>query len=81
MTDIDQSNINKDECIEMMKSRSSRNFIYMYMIEIGTFIDNFNPDPYIHSRYAGQRAAGLHLQEKLKQHAPEQYKQMIREQH
>lgn len=77
----DQQKINIDECVEMMRSRSSRNFLYRYLSDIGTFIDTFNPDPYIHARYTGQRAAGLLLQQKLKQCAPEEYKQMIKEQH
>lgn len=74
-------NISADECVEMMRSRSSRNFLYRYMVDIGTFIDTFNPDPYIHARSAGMRAAGITLREKLKQCAPEEYKQMIKEQH
>jgi hypothetical protein len=78
---MSERNVNVDDCLEMMKSRSARNFLYQHLKDIGTFVDNFNPDPYIHCRYAGQRAAGIMLQEKLKQCAPEQYKQMIREQH
>ena len=70
-----------DDCIDMMRSRNSRNFLYQYMSDIGTFVDSFNPDSYIHARYAGMRAAGLQLQEQLKQYAPEEYKQMIKEQH
>lgn len=77
----DQHKINIDECVEMMRSKSSRSFLYRYMSDIGTFVDTFNPDPYIHARYSGQRAAGLQLQEKLKQYAPEEYKQMIKEHH
>lgn len=81
---MDKDDIHKiqtDECIEMMRHRSSRNFLYRYMSDIGTFVDTFNPDSYIHARYAGMRAAGLQLQEKLKQCAPEEYKLMIKEQH
>ena len=81
MSQDDAQKISVDECVEMMRNRSSRNFLYRHMSDIGTFVDPFNPDPYIHARYAGQRAAGLMLQEKLKQCAPEEYKQMIKEQH
>jgi len=81
MTPDDIQKINADECVEMMRSRSARNFLYRFMSDVGTFVDSFNPDPYIHARYAGQRAAGIMLQQKLKQCAPEQYNQMIKEQH
>lgn len=73
--------IQVDECVAMMRSRSARNFLYRYLTDIGTFVDTFNPDSYIHARYTGMRAAGLTLQEKLKQCAPEEFKQMIKEQH
>lgn len=81
MTPEDIHKIQKAECAEMMKSRSARNFLYRFMTDIGTFVDSFNPDPYIHARYAGQRAAGILLQQKLKQCVPELYNQMIKEQH
>jgi hypothetical protein len=70
-----------DDCVGTMRSQSSRKFLYQHMVDLGTFIDTFNPDPYIHARRAGMRAAGITLQEKLKRCAPEEYKQMIKEQH
>ena len=77
----EQSRAIIDDCVEMMRSSSSRNFLYHHMADLGTFVDTFNPDPYIHARCAGMRAAGLTLQEKLKRCAPEEYKRMIKEQH
>ena len=77
----DQTRTIADDCVEMMRSPSSRNFLYQHMADLGTFIDTFSSDPYIHARCAGMRAAGLTLQEKLKRCAPEEYKQMIKEQH
>jgi hypothetical protein len=76
----DQLKVNNDECIEMMRSRSARNFLYRHMQTISLDVDTFNPDPYIHARYAGMRAAGILLRETLKRCAPEEYKQMLREQ-
>ena len=77
----DQLDINKDNCVAMMRMPQTRSFMYRHLEQLGTFVDTFNPDPYIHSRQSGVRAAGLMLVETLKQNAPEEYKLMIREQH
>jgi hypothetical protein len=33
-----------DDCVEMMRSQSSRNFLYQHLNDLGTFVDTFNPD-------------------------------------
>ena len=50
MTPDEIHKIQTDECIEMMRSRASRNFLYRHMSDISTFVDTFNPDSYIHAR-------------------------------
>jgi len=78
---MDQQIINKDNCIQMMRSPQARSFIYQYLNSVNAFVDTFNPDPYIHARTAGMRAAGLVMTQMLKEYAPEEYNLMIREQH
>lgn len=70
-----------DDCIAMMRTRAARNFMYRHLEGLGTFVDSFHEDPYIHARHSGRRSAGLTLQYDLKRYAPEEYKQMIKEQH
>lgn len=78
---MDEVEIHKDNCVAMMRLPQARSFIYKHLQEVGAFVDTFNPDPYIHARSAGMRAAGLILIQTLKHNTPLEYNQMIQEQH
>jgi len=64
---------------DIMKTEGGRSFMWKHLQECGVFENIFNKDPILHAYSAGKRESGLNIERDLKEHAPDNYLKMIKE--
>ncbi|MCK4710392.1 MAG: hypothetical protein KAU21_17385 [Gammaproteobacteria bacterium] len=63
----------------IMRTADGRDWIWGYLQSCHVFDSIFDADPVKHGYNAGKRSAGLNLERDLKEHAPDDYMKMMKE--